>query len=396
MSLLFAAIGATVTALVEVTLAPYIKVADVAPHPVLVGGVIWTIAAGIDRGITWAFVGGLVLDSLIGRPLGVSAFALLVSVGGAALIAQPFPRLRLVAPIIAVPLLSLVNSVLIMSLTAAARPGADFSDPLHAPAARGHLRHRDRHVRRPAGGDVPRSPRARRSGSTGDEAGANADARDRDERSRHRRFARDARESAVMSGYLGEGPGAGPSRLRFFVFGLAVILGAGALSARLFALQVGGGTTQYTTFAATNRNVLEPIPSTRGTGLRPPGRPLVKNVASYSVGFGRSTCRNPAARTWSARWPRSSTWTRPTSTWRSTRTPGSRYDTVRIAQDVDPVVAGFLSEAGSDLPGVQVVVETQRTYAQSRSVRPHPRLHRPDQRRGACGRPATSATCPTT
>jgi rod shape-determining protein MreD len=130
MSLLFAAIGATVTALVEVTLAPYIRVADVAPHPVLVGGVIWTIAAGIDRGITWAFVGGLVLDSLIGRPLGVSAFALLASVGGAALIAQPFPRLRLVAPVVAVPLLSFVNSVLIMSLSAAARPGAEVPDPL--------------------------------------------------------------------------------------------------------------------------------------------------------------------------------------------------------------------------------------------------------------------------
>lgn len=130
MSLLFAAIGATVTALVEVTLAPYIEVADVAPHPVLVGGVIWTIAAGIDRGITWAFVGGLVLDSLIGRPLGVSAFALLASMGGAALIAQPFPRLRLVAPVVAVPILSLGYSLLIMSLTAAARPGADFEDPL--------------------------------------------------------------------------------------------------------------------------------------------------------------------------------------------------------------------------------------------------------------------------
>lgn len=129
MSLLFAAIGATVTALVEATLSEYIKVGDAVPHAVLVGGVIWTIAAGIDRGITWAFVGGLVLDSLLGRPLGVSAFALLAAVGGAALIAQPFPRLRLVAPVVAVPILSIVNSVLIMSLSAAARPGADFPDP---------------------------------------------------------------------------------------------------------------------------------------------------------------------------------------------------------------------------------------------------------------------------
>ena len=131
MSLLFAAIGATITAVVEVTLGPsYIAVGSTSPHPVLVGGVIWTIAAGIDRGITWAFVGGLVLDSLIGRPLGVSAFALLVAVGGAALIAQPFPRLRLLAPIVAVPALSLVSSLVLLGLTAAARQTAISADPL--------------------------------------------------------------------------------------------------------------------------------------------------------------------------------------------------------------------------------------------------------------------------
>lgn len=131
MSLLFAAIGATITALVEVTLGPsYIAVGSATPHPVLIGAVIWTIAAGIDRGITWAFVGGLVLDSIIGRPLGASAFALLVAVGGAALIAQPFPRLRLVAPIVAVPILSIVNSLVLLGLTEAARQGSFVADPL--------------------------------------------------------------------------------------------------------------------------------------------------------------------------------------------------------------------------------------------------------------------------
>jgi rod shape-determining protein MreD len=129
MSLLFAAIGAIVIALVEVTLAPYIKVGDVRPHPVLVGGVIWTIAAGIDRGITWAFVGGLVLDSLLGRPLGSSAFALLIAMGAAAVINQPFPRLRLVAPIVAVPVLSLLYSVLIAVLSSA-QAGAVIGDPV--------------------------------------------------------------------------------------------------------------------------------------------------------------------------------------------------------------------------------------------------------------------------
>lgn len=129
MSLLLAAIGATVIALVEATLAPYLAVGNAGPHPVLIGGVIWTIAAGIDRGITWAFVGGLVLDSLLGRSLGTSAFSLLVAVGAAALIAHPFPRLRLVAPIVAVPILSVAYSMLILVLTAAAQPGSTAVDP---------------------------------------------------------------------------------------------------------------------------------------------------------------------------------------------------------------------------------------------------------------------------
>jgi rod shape-determining protein MreD len=130
MSLLFAAIGAVITALAEVTFGLYDAVGSATPHLVLVGGVIWTIAAGIDRGITWAFVGGLVLDSLLGRPLGVSSVALLVAVGAAALIAQPFPRLRLVAPIVAVPLMSVVYSTLLLGLTAAVQQSAIPTDPL--------------------------------------------------------------------------------------------------------------------------------------------------------------------------------------------------------------------------------------------------------------------------
>ena len=126
MGLLFAAIGATVAALLEASLVPYIAWGDAAPHPVLLGGVIWTIAAGIDRGVTWAFVGGLVLDSLLGRPLGGTAFALLVAVGGAAVIARPFPRLRLVAPVVAVPILSLVYTMVLVGVTAALQPGVAY------------------------------------------------------------------------------------------------------------------------------------------------------------------------------------------------------------------------------------------------------------------------------
>ena len=130
MSLLFAAIGATITALVEASVVPYLRIGGVGPHPVLIGGVVWTIAAGIDRGIAWAFVGGLVLDSLLGRSLGTSALALLLAVGAAALIARPFPRLRLVAPILAVPVLSLGYSLLVAAVTSATQPGVTLGEPI--------------------------------------------------------------------------------------------------------------------------------------------------------------------------------------------------------------------------------------------------------------------------
>ena len=81
MTLLLAAVGATVTALLELTVGPYLKVGTAA-------------AASCSRprdhrdgrarsrgGLVWAFVGGLVLDVLAQRPLGSTSFALLICVG---------------------------------------------------------------------------------------------------------------------------------------------------------------------------------------------------------------------------------------------------------------------------------------------------------------------------
>lgn len=131
MSLLLSAIGATVAAVLDVSLSSrYLTIGNAVPHLVLVVGVIWAIAAGIERGIAWAFVGGIVLDAILGRPLGATAFALLVAVGAALLIAQPLVRLRLLAPVVAVPVMSVVYSVLIVILTSTGRPGAGLGDPV--------------------------------------------------------------------------------------------------------------------------------------------------------------------------------------------------------------------------------------------------------------------------
>jgi rod shape-determining protein MreD len=129
MSLLLAAVGATAAALIELTVVPYLRVADAYPHVVLVLGVIWTIASGIEGGLVWAFVGGLTLDVLAQRPIGSTAFALLICVAGAAVLGSALSRLRAIAPIVVVPPLSFVYSMTLFVLFGALNTRIPVDDP---------------------------------------------------------------------------------------------------------------------------------------------------------------------------------------------------------------------------------------------------------------------------
>jgi rod shape-determining protein MreD len=130
MSLLLAAVGAVVTALIELTVAPYLRIGSAQPHPVLVLAVVVTIAVGLEAGLIWAFVGGLALDVLALRPLGSSAFALLICVGGASLLARSLPHLRPIVPIVAVFLSSLGYSMILLATYGALGAPVPSADPL--------------------------------------------------------------------------------------------------------------------------------------------------------------------------------------------------------------------------------------------------------------------------
>ena len=122
-----AAAVAVVVALFEFTVVPYLKIGDAVPHPVLVFGVIWAIAGGLEVGLVWAFVGGLALDILGQRPLGSSAFSLLIAIGIASLVGGFFSRVRIAAPVIATAIASLVFSMLLL-ITTTALTTAPLSD----------------------------------------------------------------------------------------------------------------------------------------------------------------------------------------------------------------------------------------------------------------------------
>lgn len=130
MTLLVAAIAATVAAILESTITQYLRVGDAQPHIVFVLAVITTVAAGLDSGLVWAFVGGVTLDTLAQRPLGSTAFALLIAVGVTSVLARLLARIRPIVTIIATALLSLIYSMTLVLLFSVLRPPAALSDPL--------------------------------------------------------------------------------------------------------------------------------------------------------------------------------------------------------------------------------------------------------------------------
>jgi rod shape-determining protein MreD len=124
MRLLPAAAVATVAALLELTVVRHLSVNGAHPHLVLVLGVIWTVAAGAESGVVWAFVGGLALDVLAPRPLGATAVALLLALGAVSVAAPAFRRSRPIAPILLAPVASVMSSLALLVLLGAAGTSA--------------------------------------------------------------------------------------------------------------------------------------------------------------------------------------------------------------------------------------------------------------------------------
>lgn len=162
--------------------------------------------------------------------------------------------------------------------------------------------------------------------------------------------------------YLGPRPERQRQPLRFFVFGLVAILALGVLGTRLFYLQIANGST-YAARAESNRTVADPLPATRGLIYDRSGRALVTNVASFTVKIRPSEL--PFSR-------RDEVVARLASLIGADvasineaidMNPGSRFDLVRVATDVPEETARLVAESGDDLPGVEVVVETRREYA---------------------------------
>ena len=136
MRLTVAAIGAIAAALLEVTILPELRIGGVQPDLVLIAAVVWTFLVGFEGALVWAFVGGLMLDVLTGRPLGSTAFALLICVGAAAALARVLDPARALAPAIAMFPLAILYTALPLVVSAAVRGPLTVPDPVASVAPR--------------------------------------------------------------------------------------------------------------------------------------------------------------------------------------------------------------------------------------------------------------------
>jgi rod shape-determining protein MreD len=132
MSLTLAAVGAVVMALLQSTIVPYVELAGAKPDLLLVYAVVVTIVVGMDHGLTAAFVGGITIDALAARPLGSSAFVLLLAVGAALLIGRGLVRTRALSAIVAVVACSVLAPIVSLVLYGALRNPIPVADPLAA------------------------------------------------------------------------------------------------------------------------------------------------------------------------------------------------------------------------------------------------------------------------
>jgi len=119
-----------VAALLQSTVMPYLQIGGARPDLVLVYAVIVTIVVGIDRGIAAAFIGGLAIDVLAPRPLGSTAFVLLLVVGGAAAVGRILSHTRALSTVVSALVFGIAGPILFLAVYGALRGPIPVGDPV--------------------------------------------------------------------------------------------------------------------------------------------------------------------------------------------------------------------------------------------------------------------------
>lgn len=87
-----------VVVVLQSTIMPIIRIGGGAPDLVLMIVLSWTMLAGLEEGLVWAMVGGILQDIVTGLPTGSTALALVVTAGLTHFMLGPVHRNNLIFP----------------------------------------------------------------------------------------------------------------------------------------------------------------------------------------------------------------------------------------------------------------------------------------------------------
>ncbi len=149
--------------------------------------------------------------------------------------------------------------------------------------------------------------------------------------------------------------------MRFLAFAVAVVFVVGALTIRLVFLQIQQAPA-YEALAEANRTATAAIPSTRGVVYDRAGRQLVRNVPTWAVKIRPADLPYSQRDSIVARLADLLELTPAEINLRIESNPGSRFDLVRVKNDVPESIARIIAEERLKLPGVEVIVESRRDY----------------------------------
>ncbi|MFN2130826.1 MAG: rod shape-determining protein MreD [Anaerolineae bacterium] len=103
-------------ALLQSTVMPRITLLGVHPDLVLMAVTSWSLLRGAEEGMLWALVSGVILDLLSGAPFGVYSLTLLIVGFATGLGQRNMLRIDILAPIIVIPVATLVYMLVIATL----------------------------------------------------------------------------------------------------------------------------------------------------------------------------------------------------------------------------------------------------------------------------------------
>lgn len=112
MRLALAAVTAVVAALLQASIVPYLRVAGATPDLVLVVVLLWGSFGVFDCAMTAAFIGGIVIDALLLRPLGSTSFVLLLAAAVVTSVSHTGARTRLPLLVITAVVLAVATALL--------------------------------------------------------------------------------------------------------------------------------------------------------------------------------------------------------------------------------------------------------------------------------------------